>query len=34
MLQVAFTSAVHDPLHELWHCAVHVADGGVPLHFA
>lgn len=21
MLQVAFTSAVHDPLHELWHFA-------------
>jgi hypothetical protein len=34
MLQVAFTSAVQDPLHELWHCAVQEADGGVPLHFA
>jgi hypothetical protein len=34
MLHFAFTSAVHDPLHDAWHCASHVADGGVPEHFA
>lgn len=34
MLHVAFTCAVHEPLHDDWHLAVHVADGGVPVHFA
>ncbi len=34
MLQVALALAVHEPLHEAWHFASHVAEGGVPSHFA
>jgi hypothetical protein len=34
MLHCAFTSAVHDPLHDAWHFASQLAEGGVPVHFA